>query len=349
VANTSGFDFKLTNGGEIRNRGIELMIAATPVLKENFSWDVTLNLGHNRAIVESLPDIISGDRYAIVSNIFPNDAGTTGLDYTAIEGEPLGQLVGRGFVRHPETGEIVHQNGLPMITDEDVSAGSYQPDVRLGIYNTFTVNNFTLGFLFDGQIGGKIYNRSHALYNTGGTITNNNDPNLPVSTLDGRKTYSVSYDSGEPVYTLDQDGQGVVGPGLMWEDMDEDGEIDFGTETSPNNVAVQPGGIGYVGYFYTYYGNGFRRDNIEAATYDATYVKLREVSLSYSFPQSVIDKLGIGSLQVSLVGRNLLLFSDVPTIDPETYSIRNGIFVNGFESTQIPSTRSIGFSVNLGF
>jgi len=64
---------------------------------------------------------------------------------------------------------------------------------------------------------------------------------------------------------------------------------------------------------------------------------------------TLIDKLGIGSLQVSLVGRNLLLFSDVPTIDPETYSIRNGIFVNGFESTQIPSTRSIGFSVNLGF
>ncbi len=349
VAGTSGFDFKLTNGGEIRNKGIELMLSGTPILKDKFSWDVNLNVGHNRAIVESLPDIISGDRYAIVSNIFPNDFQTTGLDYTAIEGELLGQLVGRGFVRHPETGEIVHQNGLPMITEEDVSAGSFQPDVRLGFYNTFTFGNLSFGFLFDGQIGGKIYNRSHALYSTGGTITHNDDPNLLISALDGRQHYSVSYDSeNQPVYTLADAGGGVVGPGLMWEDMDEDGEIDFDTETSPNNVAVQPGGIGYVGYFYIYYGNGFRRDNIEAATYDATYFKLRELSLSYSFPQSLLDKIGLNSLRVSLVGRNLLLFTDVPTIDPETFSVRNGVFVNGFESTQIPSTRSMGISLNIG-
>jgi hypothetical protein len=52
---------------------------------------------------------------------------------------------------------------------------------------------------------------------------------------------------------------------------------------------------------------------------------------------------------VSIIGRNLLLFSKVPTIDPETYSIRNGIFVNGFESTSIPSTRSFGVNVKLGF
>ncbi len=350
VASTSGFDFKLTNGGSIRNKGIEVLLSATPILKDRFSWDVVVNLGHNRAIVESLPDVVTGGRYSIIADVFPGDEGGSDLEFVAEEGELYGQLYGLGFVRHPETGEIIHQNGLPLITNEKVSAGSYQPDVRLGVMNTLNFGNFRFSFLVDGQIGGRIYSRSHALYATGGTITNDDDPNLPISTTEGRQTYNVAYDSdGEPVYTIDDPGTGVVGPGLKWEDLNEDGEIDFDRETSPNDVAVQPGGIGYVGYFYTYYGNGFNRDNIEAATFDATYFKVREVSFGYTLPSNLLDGIGIANARVSLIGRNLLLFSDVPTIDPETFSIRNGLFVPGFESTQIFSTREIGLSLNLGF
>ena len=276
--------------------------------------------------------------------------GVPDLEFVAEEGELYGQLYGLGFVRHPETGEIIHQDGLPMVTEEKVSAGSYQPDFRLGVMNTFTLGQFRLSFLVDGQVGGKIYARSHALYATGGTITHNDDPNLPINTLDGRDTYSVSYDNnGDPVYTPDQQGGGVIGPGLNWEDLNGDDIIDYDTELSPNDVAVQPGGVQYVGYFYQYYGNGFNRDNIEAATYDATFFKLREVSIGYNIPKTFTDRLGMTFARVSLIGRNLLLFSDVPTIDPETYSVRNGIFVPGFESQQIFSTRDYGFSINIGF
>lgn len=350
VASTSGYDFSLTNGGSIRNKGVEVLLSGIPIQNEDFTWEATLNLGHNRAVVESLPDIVTSGRYSVVADLYPGDEGGSDLEFVAEEGKPFGQLYGLGFVRHPETGEIVHQNGVPMMTQEKVSAGTYQPDLRVGLQNTFRYKNFDFGFLFDGQFGGKIYSRSHALYNTGGTITNNDDPNLPISTLDGRQSYSVDYDdAGEPVYTLEDAGGGVVGPGLNWEDSNGDGEIDFNTEVSENDVAVQPGGIGYAGYFYQYYGNGFNRDNIEAATYDATYVKLREVSLGYNVPSSFLDKLGIVSARVALVGRNLLLFSDVPTIDPETFSIRNGVFVPGYESQQIFSTRNYGFTVNLSF
>lgn len=367
VAASSGYDFKLTNGGEITNRGIELFLGATPIQRNNFDWQVTLNVGHNRAVVQSLPDIIESGRYSIIADVFPGDEGGADLEFVAEEGKLFGQLYGLGFLRHPETGEIIHNNGLPMHTEEKVSAGSYQPDMRLGLYNQFNFGNLSVGFLFDGQIGGKIYSRSHALYNTGGTITNADDPHLDLRTTDGRTVHSVSYDqNGDPVYTLEQAG-GVVGPGLMWEDQNGDGTIfqldDSGnrlfdengtplldlTELSTNTVSVEPGGAGYQGYFYNYYGNGFNRDNIEAATYDATYFKLREFRISYRFPNSWLDKAGLSSLQVSLIGRNLLLFSSVPTIDPETFSIRNGIFVNGFESTQLPSTRSFGLSVNVGF
>lgn len=346
VAATSGYDFSLTNGGEIRNEGIELMLSATPVKRRNFSWDVMLNVGHNRAIVERLPDIITSGRYSIIADVFPGDEGGADLEYVAEEGELLGQLYGLGFQRvegGQYDGQIIHENGLPLLTEEKVSAGSFQPDARIGIYNTLNFGNISFGFLFDGQVGGNIYSRTHALMNTGGTITNEDDPNLDLLTTEGRTVYSVDYDAnGDPIYTLEQEG-GIIGPGVK----------NIGTaenpEYVPNDVAVEPGGAGYTGYFYNYYGNGFNRDNIEAATYDATYVKLREVSLSYRIPSGVLESAGLANASISLVGRNLLLFTNVPSIDPETYSIRNGLFVNGFESTQLPSVRSFGISLNLGF
>jgi hypothetical protein len=322
------------------------MLRATPVKRRNFSWDVMLNVGHNRAIVESLPDIITSGRYSIIADVFPGDEGGADLEYVAEEGELLGQLYGLGFQRvegGQYDGQIIHEDGLPLLTEEKVSAGSFQPDARIGIYNTLNFGNISFGFLFDGQVGGNIYSRTHALMNTGGTITNEDDPHLDLLTTEGRTIYSVDYDgNGDPVYTLEQEG-GIIGPGVKNIGTDENPEY------VPNDVPVEPGGAGYTGYFYNYYGNGFNRDNIEAATYDATYVKLREVSLSYRIPPGVLKSAGIANASISLVGRNLLLFTNVPSIDPETYSIRNGLFVNGFESTQLPSVRSFGVSLNLGF
>ncbi len=339
VGVTSGYDANLTNGGAIRNKGIELSLAGRVVNGNHFSWDLTLNAGRNRGIVESLPDGIESGRYSIVADLFPGDEGGADLEYVAEEGKLLGQLYGLGFQRGPD-GRVIHENGLPLLTDEKVSAGSFQPDWRLGVYNSLQYKNLTLGFLFDGQLGGKIYSRSHALYATGGAITNNDDPNLDLSTLEGRTVYEVDYDAqGDPVYTQVAAG-GVVGPGWKY---DGNGKL------VENDVVVPAGGAGYVGYFYNYYGNGFNRDNIEAATYDATYFKLRELSLAYKVPVALCKKIGIPRMKLSVIGRNLLLFSKVPTIDPETFSIRNGTFINGFESTTLPTTRSIGFAINVGF
>ena len=80
----------------------------------------------------------------------------------AKEGELFGQLVGLGFERSA-AGQIIHENGIPLTSEDKVSVGSYQPDLRLGLVNEFSFGNFDVGILFDGQIGGKIYARSHAL------------------------------------------------------------------------------------------------------------------------------------------------------------------------------------------
>lgn len=333
LASTSGYTSRVINSGEIQNRGVELVLNGLIMDRENLTWNSTLNVTRNRSEVLSLPDEIT--TYQMVADVYPNDGGQD-LSLEAQVGLPLGQLVGLGFQRDDE-GNIIHENGLPLLSTEKVSAGTYQPDALIGWNNDFTMGRLQVGFLLSAQIGGKIYSRTHALSATGGAITNADDPLLDLTTLEGRETYDVSYDAdGTPVYTaVDEASWGVVGPGVMY---DENGNLVENTVSAPTRD-----------YFYAYYGNGFSRDNIEAATYDASYLKLRELRIGYALPQSFAERLGARSATVSVIGRNLLLFSKVPSIDPETYSIRGGAFVPGFESTSLPSMRTVGFSLNVNF
>ncbi len=330
VASSTGRSSRLANGGAIRNTGIELQLYGDLVKSNNFKWNSRINLGANRAVVVSLPEGVSGG-YPIVANMFPNDGGTAGLEYVAVEGELLGQLKGLTFERDAD-GNIIHQDGYPMVSEEKSTIGSYQPKARIGWMNSFSVGNWQANILFDGQIGGLIYSRSHTLHNTAGNLVNDDDPHLDMNAIDGRAISSVSYDSnGQPVYTEESAG-GVVGAGVMYD--------------SNGNLVENTVSVPLRDYYYKYYGNVWRRDNIEPSTFDASYLKLRQLSVAYTVPKEKLANTGLEGLTISFIGRNLLLFSKVPTIDPETYSIRNGLFVNGYESTSMPSLRSFGFSIN---
>ncbi len=92
-------------------------------------------------------------------------------------------------------------------------------------------------------------------------------------------------------------------------------------------------------YWRAYY------DNDHIATFDASYVKLREVKLSYALPVSLLKKASIKGASISFIGRNLFLWSDVPNIDPEV-SAYDGQF-QGVEAMSLPSLRSMGLSLNI--
>lgn len=86
----------------------------------------------------------------------------------------------------------------------------------------------------------------------------------------------------------------------------------------------------------------------EEFVYSASYIKLREIKLSYSLPLSLIRSIGLAGASVSLVGRNLLiLHKNVPNIDPEN-AFTNGN-AQGLEDLSLPTVRSYGFNINLKF
>lgn len=131
--------------------------------------------------------------------------------------------------------------------------------------------------------------------------------------------------------TLTGRESGVVGEGV----------IDNGDGTyRPNDVVVTAEQFNKAAY---------SNDNVESSVFDASYVKLRQVTLGYTLPKKMLSKLPIRDLSISVVGRNLaLLYTTMPHIDPETaFSNANG--EQGQEFGQLPSTKSVGFNINFKF
>ena len=127
--------------------------------------------------------------------------------------------------------------------------------------------------------------------------------------------------------------EGVIGKGV----------VNIGTAEQPNfvaNTTIVPANALY-GY------NNPRRYH-EAAIFDASYVKLREVTLGYQIPAALLSRIKIRSAKISLVGRNvLMLFKNTPHIDPE--ADRYGSNSQGFAYGELPSSRSLGANLNLSF
>lgn len=91
------------------------------------------------------------------------------------------------------------------------------------------------------------------------------------------------------------------------------------------------------------------RNNAEANIFDASYVKLRQLSFGYSLNNKTASLLGLQSMSLSVVGSNLFLWTDVPNIDPEAQALNGGSLLPGFEVTQLPSSKSYGFKLNMKF
>lgn len=145
-------------------------------------------------------------------------------------------------------------------------------------------------------------------------------------------TNSVGQESGILAKSLFGREEGIIG----------DGVVDNGDGTySPNTVKVAPE--------TWYYSGAYPRNNAEVNSFDASYIKLRQLSLGYTFDEDVFQAVGVQKLSISLVGSNLFLWTDVPNIDPESQALFGGSLLPGFEVTQLPSTKSYGLKLNIKF
>ena len=298
VANTSGFDSRIINAGEIQNKGLEIVVNATPVQTENFTWNTTANFTTARGEVKSLTDGL--DTYEISNNY---------LSVQARVGGRMGDVYGTGFVTVDDPsseffGQVVHNEDGFSIRDGNLKKlGNYNPDFTLGLQNNFNYKNFNLGFLFDWRQGGEIMSRTVLIGGTSGMMD---------FTAVGRET-------------------GIISEGVIQN-----------TDGSYRVNDVRLSGRDY--YWWRY-----NRGNEEVGMYDASFLKLREVKIGYNFPQKLLKNTFIRSMNISVVGRNLALWTENPHFDPETISFNGGTVVPGVEDMALPSSRSYGLNLNLTF
>lgn len=299
VSNTSGFESRIINAGEIENTGFEVVLNAKPIKSKNgFTWETNVNFTSARGEVKSLIDNL--DTYEISSNY---------VNVLAQVGGRMGDIYGTGLVTVDDPssqffGQVVHNEDGFSVRDPNLKKlGNYNPDFTVGWQNTFSYKGFNFGFLFDWRQGGEIMSRTTLIGGTSGMMD---------FTAVGRETGIVS--------------QGVI--------QNADGSY------RPNDVVLS--GRDY--YWWRY-----NRGNEEIGIFDASFLKLREVRLGYNFPQKILEKTIIKSLSLSLVGRNLALWTENPHFDPETISFNGGAIVPGVEDMALPSSRSYGINLNVTF
>ena len=230
------------------------------------------------------------------------------LEVQARRGRPYGVLWGNGFLRH-EGKIVVDENGVPLIDPVMRELGNYNPDWLAGIRNRFSYRDFDLSFLLDTKQGGQLFST---------TIWFNRYAGVAEETLEGREN-----DFCDP---------GIVVPGVKVVGTNADGSSQY----AENDIKVCP-----QDYFHAVFGNH------ERGIVDASFIKLREVTLGWNVPQSITGRLGFSNARLALIGRNLWLHTpdENPHVDPETaFDTGNR---QGLEFGQYPTARQLGFSVTI--
>lgn len=312
----SGGSTKLINAGNIQNSGIELSLNAVPV-KGKFTWRTDLNFSRNRNKVVSLTP-------GITSYLLGSTDGSN-IQYLIKEGAQMGDFYTRSWLKvaeGPYAGQaLLTENGLQQQDTEFKKIGNYNPDFVAGFNNNFKYGQFSMNVSVDWRQGGEYYS-----YVAKGLIANG----LVESTLFGRDAAhgGLSWTDGSNVKRDD----GMLMPGVI---KNADGSF------RPNDVIIDP---------ETYYDNKHWK-YYENETYSATYVKLKEVSITYSFGKKVMRKLPfISNLSLSAIGYNLYTWTAAKVgFDPETTMSLSDTRYQGVGHWTLPGTRSYGAKLSCNF
>lgn len=320
------------NVGDLNNYGVEVALNGTPVSTRNFEWSARATLGYNRNKLKSL---MPGMDQLVLSNI---DNGS--LLVTAKVGSAAGDIMGYKRKQDAQGNYMIDANGYYIIDfDHQVKLGNIQADLTGGLANTLRYKNWSLDFLVDFRWGGQIISSSN-FYGTGA--------GLYKSTLNGRDA-----EHGGVAYYVDGTGKNVATgnsapagakvyhDGIVLNGLSPDGK---------KNETI----IDAASYYLNTYGWGSwpgsgSTSTYEGAVFDNNFIKFRELSLNYTMPVKLRNKIKAQNLTVGVFGRNLFyLYKSLPNLDPEV-GIGSSFVSQGVEAGTTAASRTMGVNLRLSF
>jgi TonB-linked SusC/RagA family outer membrane protein len=321
VAPSSGYTAQTGNAAKLENTGTELQLMAEWLRIEPFSWNTTINWSKNKNVVTDL---------AGLAPIFLN--GFTGCSSYAILNQPVGILYGSIWARNTDGSLKLDANGFPLLDAAQGILGDPNPDWRAGVINTLRYERLTLNVVLDIKKGGMIWNGTkNALYSYG----THGDMNM-WTTISAAQASTLKNWAGNTAAKV------IAGSATQKRYYtNSDGTVSF-------RGKIGNFGAGDVILDEDYYrngpGNGFNGPS-EQAMENSGYVRLREVSLSYSMP---LHFLGLQSATISVTGRNLGLWTDYTGNDPET-SLAGTSNAIGLDYFNNPTTKSWTVSLQIDY
>ena len=330
----SGIDGRVINAGNVQNKGIELLLSATPVASKNFDWTTTFNFTRNRnKIIELYPGVESKD----LDLAFGADVRSV-----ARVGEDFGAIVtSYAYARDPETGQkLLQQNGTYWRSGAygqgEKILGSAMEKYLISNINEVRFKNFNLFVQVDSKVGGMIASTTHQY----GAQYGNYE-----STLFGRDAENggIAYVDANGV----QRNDGIIPEGIFGKNTIINGVDVSGTSYAEAVAKGLKKPIAALDYYegIASWGTGIR----EYSVFDNSWVALREVSVGYELPKTLSTKMHLNRLRVNLSGRNIVyLYTNTKDgIFPESiYSSRPGAFA---ETGGGPYQRQVALSVLAGF
>ncbi|MFT4152553.1 SusC/RagA family TonB-linked outer membrane protein [Parafilimonas sp.] len=310
VSSATGYASEYQNAGSMTNKGVEITLRGTPVQTKNIQWDITVNWSENRnKVVKLFTDGSGNEAKNLQLAAFP-----FGQTLNAPLGQPYGQIRGSDFVYTNGQRTVDADGYYELANDGDVNEniGTIQPKWIGGINNSLRVKDFTLSFLVDFKQGGNVFSLDQ-----------------DFGQYDGLYPITAGLNAnGKPKRSALEDGGGVILPGVT-----EDGKT--------NSTYIE---ADYAGAAY-----GFGAAPDKAFVYDASYIKLREVILSYSFPHNLMERIkAIKGIQLSLIGHNLwIIHKNLPYADPEAGTSFGNI--SGFQSGSYPAVRNFSLNMKVNF
>ncbi|MDL1914314.1 MAG: SusC/RagA family TonB-linked outer membrane protein [Bergeyella sp.] len=300
VSYATGVERMYKNVGNLRTRGLEIALSATPVKAVNFRWDVNVNWSNP---ITSVTRLSSG-----VENITMGSY-QGGITINASLGDLYGTIKGSDYV-YTNGQKTVGENGKYLTTNTNSVIGNMQAKWYGGITNTFKYKNYSFSFLVDVRYGGNVfsldqyYGQATGLYPE--TAGNNH--------------------LGNPVRNPISEGGGIILPGVN-------------TEGTPNTKRIDASSFGAMGY---------RAYPASQFVYDASFVKLRQISVNYTLPTSLIKNTLVKSISFGVVANNLwIIYKKVPYADPEA-GLSSGN-TQGYQSGVMPTTRVFSFTLKASF
>lgn len=319
TAATTGFTTITLNSGNIKNKGVEVTLRGEPVRNKNFSWNVTVNYSSNRnkvvSVYPGLAQYTAGSSFGY---------GGSRASFIIRPGQAVGDIYGTHWARYYGTktpDPLNIDRSLPIIIGADgfpVRAagtdqkilGNSMPKWIASINNSISFQNFGLSFLIDTRQGLKKYNQLDNFMSAFGIAK----------------------------YTENRD-QTIIFPGV---------HVDGTPNTTPVYLgqAIGPDGVDYGDGYYRRIYRGVTENFVQ----DASWVRLRTLSLSYNFPSQMLKSKFISAANVSVTGNNLWLSTDYNGFDPEASDAVTGDLTSSSQAGfTYPQLRSFLISLNVTF